>query len=57
MTNEDVQPTVGQMLRMTGSNNADFLEQVAIHVEKLESEVARLEKRVTELEGNSRGSE
>jgi outer membrane murein-binding lipoprotein Lpp len=57
MTNENVQPTVGQMLRMTGSNNADFLEQVAIHVEKLESEVARLEKRVTELEGNSRGSE
>ena len=57
MSNENLQPTVGQMLRMTGTNNAEFLEQVAIHVEKLEMEVARLQERVTELEGKSRGSE
>ena len=57
MSNENLQHTVGQMLRMTGANNADFLEQVAIHVEKLEMEVARLQERVTELEGTSRGSE
>lgn len=53
MTEENVQPTVGQMLRMTGANNAQFLEQVAIHVEKLEMEVARLQERVSALEGES----
>jgi len=52
MTNENLQPTVGQMLRMTGVNNSAFLEQVAIHVEKLETEVARLQERVAELEGS-----
>lgn len=50
MSNEDLKPTVGQMLRMTGSNTATFMEQVAIHVEKLEAEVLRLEQRVIELE-------
>lgn len=56
MSNENLQPTVGQMLRMTGVNNAQFLEQVAIHVEKLETEVARLQERVTELEGKQNES-
>lgn len=50
MSNEDLKPTVGQMLRMTGANTATFMEQVAQHVEKLEAEVAQLAQRVAELE-------
>lgn len=43
-------PNVGQMLRMTGANTAQFMEQVALHVEKMEAEVTRLTARVAELE-------
>ena len=50
MSNEDLRPSVGQMLRMTGANTAEFMGQVADHVEKLEMEVARLQERVTQLE-------
>lgn len=50
MSNEDLRPSVGQMLRATGANTATFMEQVASHVEQLEMEVARLQERVTELE-------
>jgi len=50
MTNEDLRPTVGQMLRMTGANTATFMEQVADHIEKLEMEVARLQERVAKFE-------
>lgn len=56
MTNENVQPSVSQMLRMTGANTSQFMEQVAIHLEKLEAEVARLSQRVQELEGVQNGS-
>jgi hypothetical protein len=50
MSNEDLKPSVGQMLRMTGANTQQFMEQVAMHVEKLEMEVARLTELVTKLE-------
>jgi ubiquinone biosynthesis protein UbiJ len=50
MNNEKLQPTVVQMLRMTGANTAEFMQQVADHVENLEMEVARLQERVTQLE-------
>jgi hypothetical protein len=50
MSNEDLKPTVPQMLRMTGNNTQQFMEQIAIHIEKLEVEVARLQARVQELE-------
>ena len=51
MTNENSQPTsVPAMLRVTGGNTATFMEQVALHIEKLEAEVIRLSQRVTELE-------
>lgn len=56
MTNENVQPSVSQMLRMTGANTSQFMEQVALHLEKLEAEVARLSQRVQELEGTQNGS-
>ena len=56
MTNENLQPSVSQMLRMTGANTSQFMEQVALHLEKLEAEVDRLSQRVQELEGAQNGS-
>ena len=50
MSDENLKASVGQMLRVTGVNTATFMEQVAVHVEKLEAEVAKLAQRVTELE-------
>ena len=43
-------PTVSEMLRLTGANQAQFMEQVALHVDKLEEEILRLQARVAELE-------
>jgi hypothetical protein len=43
-------PSVAEMLRITGQNTAQFMEQVAIHVDKLEAEVLQLQNRVAELE-------
>jgi hypothetical protein len=50
MTEENLKPTVSQMVRLTGSNTVQFMEQVANHIEKLEMEVARLQERVTQFE-------
>ena len=52
MTNENLQPSVTEMLRITGGNTAQFMEAVALHIEKLEQEVIRLQQRVQELELN-----
>ena len=43
-------PSVPEMLRLTGANQADFMQQVADHVEKLEQAVVELQQRITELE-------
>ena len=53
MSNEDLKPTVGQMLRMTGANTAQFMEQVAEHIEKLEAEIIRANTRLSELEAKN----
>jgi hypothetical protein len=45
-------PTVPQMLRMTGENTAEFMMQVADHIEKLEKAVADLKARVVEMESS-----
>jgi hypothetical protein len=50
--NENLQPSVTEMLRITGGNTAQFMEAVALHIEKLEQEVIRLQQRVQELELN-----
>ena len=59
MINEDVEfiedeqftvRSVSDMLRSTGLNTSEFMQQVAAHVEFLEMEVARLQERVTQLE-------
>lgn len=57
MSNENLMltelPSIPQMLRVTGGNTAEFMEQVALHIEKLEEEVVRLRTRVEELEKTS----
>lgn len=52
MTNENLQPpSVAEMLRITGANTSQFMEQVAVHIDKLEAEIVKLQNRVAELEG------
>ena len=50
MSNENLQPTVSQMLRMTGENTSEFMKQVADHIDKLEEGVQQLQARIEELE-------
>ena len=50
MTDATKELSVSAMLRMTGSNTADFMARVAAHVDDLEHQVALLQERVTELE-------
>lgn len=53
MSENSAQQSIGTMLRLTGANTAQFMEQVAIHFEKLEQEVVRLQQRVQEMESNN----
>jgi|APCry1669189472_1035225.scaffolds.fasta_scaffold250993_1 uncharacterized protein YceH (UPF0502 family) len=54
MTDENLTPpSVPEMLRLTGANTADFMEQVANHIEKLENAVIELKARVDELEASN----
>ena len=57
MSNENLVPpalpTVAEMLRVTGANTAEFMKQVAEHVDKLEQEIVKLQNRVTELESSN----
>jgi len=50
MTEVKTPPTVPQMLRMTGDNTAEFMMQVADHIERLEQAVADLKGRIAEME-------
>jgi division protein CdvB (Snf7/Vps24/ESCRT-III family) len=43
-------PSVPEMLRLTGANQAEFMQQVAAHIETLEDAVKQLQARVEELE-------
>jgi len=42
--------TVAEMLRTTGINTAEFMSQVAAHIDKLEESIVQLTQRITELE-------
>jgi uncharacterized protein YceH (UPF0502 family) len=54
MTEENLTPpSVPEMLRLTAANTAEFMEQVANHIEKLENAVADLKARVDELEASN----
>jgi len=46
--------TVAEMLRTTGKNTAEFMEQVASHIEKLEEGIVQLQARVSGLENASK---
>jgi len=41
---------ISDMLRQTGDNYSQFMQQVANHIDKIESQVIRLEQRILELE-------
>jgi len=53
MTDETKELSVSEMLKLTGSNTADFMERVAEHIDELENRVRLLQARVTELESQS----
>lgn len=58
MSNESLQPTsISEMLRVTGLNQAQFMEQVAQHMDKLESDLALAKARIAELESKKNGTE
>ncbi len=50
MIDENKQLSVSDMLKMTGANTAQFMAQVADHVDKLEETIVQLNNRITELE-------
>ena len=50
-------PTIGQMVRMTAENTAQFMAQIADHIDQLETKVAELSARITAMEGNANASE
>lgn len=50
MSEETKALSVSAMLKLTGSNTADFMKRVADHVDDLEHQIALLQERVTELE-------
>jgi len=54
MTEETQVTSVAEMLRITGGNTAEFMKQVADHIEKLEDAVVQLKARVTELEDDNK---
>jgi hypothetical protein len=49
--------SVSEMLKVTGSNTADFMNRVAMHIDELENRVRQLQARVTELESQSNVAE
>ena len=53
MTEANKELSVSDMLRMTGSNTADFMARVAAHVDDLEHQVVILTERISELESQA----
>jgi hypothetical protein len=54
MSENSTPTSVPEMLRITADNTAEFMKQVADHIEKLEDAVVQLKARVTELEGSAK---
>ena len=50
MTEDTKGLSVSAMLKLTGSNTADFMKHVADHVDDLEHQIVLLQERITELE-------
>jgi hypothetical protein len=53
MTEENQVTSVAEMLRITGGNTAEFMKQVAEHIEKLEQGIKALQDRISELEASN----
>ena len=49
--------SVSDMVRMTSENTADFMRQLADHVDGLTEQVATLTTRILELEGTQNDTE
>jgi phage shock protein A len=47
---EEKQISVSEMLKLTGANTAEFMKQVADHIDKLEERIAELATRISEFE-------
>ena len=56
MSAEVKEISVAEMLRTTGANTAEFMKQVAEHIEKLENRIFELDKRLTEAESKQNES-
>jgi hypothetical protein len=50
MSEEIKELSVSDMLKLTGSNTADFMKRVADHIDDLEHQIVLLQERVTEFE-------
>jgi hypothetical protein len=50
---EEKEISVSEMLKLTGANTAEFMKQVAEHVDKLEQAVVQLQNRIAELEAQN----
>jgi len=50
MSEETKELSVSDMLKLTGSNTADFMKRVAEHVDELENKISMLQERIVELE-------
>jgi dynactin complex subunit len=55
MTNETKQEPikVSDMIRTTAENQADFLTQIANHIDKLEDSIVQLTNRISDLESKT----
>jgi hypothetical protein len=50
MSEETKELSVSDMLKLTGSNTADFMKRIADHVDELENRISMLKARISELE-------
>jgi hypothetical protein len=50
---EQKEVSVSEMLKLTGVNTAEFMKQVADHIDKLEERIGALANRVQELESQN----
>jgi hypothetical protein len=53
---EQKEISVSEMLKLTGANTAEFMKQVADHVDKLEERIVELTRRVEEFESRQNES-
>ena len=49
--------TVSEMVRITGTNNADFMAKIADHIDELLARIQELEERVLYLESDHNAHE